>query len=158
MLSKEEIKHNIEEIVNQEGFDLYDIEYPVSTSGVLRVYLFSKNKKIAINDCAMVSRRIANLPEYEDILSFGTSLEVSSPGINRKLRTKEHFYGAIGENVKIRLQDLLEDRKNISGVLKNVDGGIVEVFNDVLQKQYIIQFDNIKDARIDFDFNSIERK
>ncbi len=158
MLNKEEIKKYIEEIVKQENLVLYDIEYPSQSFGTLRVFIFSKDKNINVDDCAIVSRKIANLPEYEDILPSNASLEVSSPGINRNLRTKEHFFGAVGERVKIRLRNPLENRKNILGILKDVDGDAIKIFDNDSKKEIVIENNNIDKARIDFDFNSIERK
>lgn len=155
MLTKQQIRQYIEEIVNQEGFSIYDIEYPNSSvSGVLRVYIFSKDKTVMVSDCSTISRRIANLPEYEDIVSGNVVLEISSPGINRNLRTKEHFFGAVCERVKLKLRNTQENKKSFLGVLKKIDGDVLTILDEALKKEVLIKYDDIVSARIDFDFNS----
>ena len=155
MFTKQQIREYIEEIVNQEGFDVYDIEYPSSSvSGVIRVYIFSKSKTVTVSDCATISRRIANLPEYEEIVPGNVTLEISSPGINRSLKTKEHLEGAISERVKVKLKSAIENKKSFLGILENFNGEILTIFDESLKKEVQVEYDNIASARIDFDFNS----
>lgn len=155
MYTKQQIKQFIEEIVVQSGFTLYDIDYPnSSTSGTLRVYVFSKDKPVTVSDLASISRKITSLPEYEDIVQGNVTLEVSSPGVNRHLKTKEHFQGAISERVKIKLRIAQEDKKSFLGTLNKVDGDILTIFDESLKKEVQVKYDDIVSARIDFDFNS----
>ena len=155
MFTNKQIREYIEEIVNQEGFELYDIEYPSSSvSGVIRVYIFSSSKTVTVSDCATISRRIANLPEYEEIVPGNVTLEISSPGINRSLKTKEHLKGAISERVKVKLKSAIENKKSFLGILKNFNGELLTIFDESLKKEVQIEYDNIASARIDFDFNS----
>lgn len=157
MLSKEAIKDYIEKIAKHEGLDVYDIDMPTS-SGVLRVYLFSKDKPVSIEDCALVSRRISNLPECDDILPGKTRLEVSSAGINRALKTKEHFMLSVGERIKVRLCEMFENKKNILGKLEKVEDEGIIVLDEDLKKQVDVKFSNIDRARVDFDFDKKSKK
>ena len=155
MFTNKQIREYIEEIVNQEGFEVYDIEYPSSSvSGVIRVYIFSSSKTVTVSDCATISRRIANLPEYEEIVPGNVTLEISSPGINRSLKTKEHLKGAISERVKVQLKSAIENKKSFLGILKNFNGELLTIFDESLKKEVQIEYDSIASARRDFDFNS----
>ena len=60
---------------------------------------------VSISDCALVSRAILNLPESEDILPGNTVLEVSSPGVNRRLSLRKHFEQAVGERIKVTFNE-----------------------------------------------------
>ncbi|MGI6680305.1 MAG: ribosome maturation factor RimP [Bdellovibrionota bacterium] len=149
----ENIEQQIKEIISREGFSLYDIEYPRSyTSGVITVYIFSKDKAVSLDDCATISKKISILPEYESSLSEKVSLVVSSPGVNRALKVREHFLGAVSERVKVKLRDMQENKKSFIGILKSIDGDILNVFDEALKKEVQIKYDNIISARVDFDF------
>lgn len=155
MYTKQQIRQFIEEIVTQEGFTLYDIDYPSSSvSGTLRVYVFSKDKSVTVSDLASISRKITSLPEYEDMVLGNVTLEVSSPGVNRNLKTIEHLKDAVSERVKIKLKSIKENKKSFLGTLKNVDGDILTIFDESLKKDVQVKYDDIVSARIDFDFNS----
>jgi ribosome maturation factor RimP len=106
-------------LVSDFGLALYDIEYPRGNYGTLRILLQKgsqvKSEKldlgseatvssnsINIDDCSRVAHAITHNPLFDRWISDTITLEVSSPGVNRRLKTKLHCEGAIGERVKVK--------------------------------------------------------
>jgi len=104
----EKIEKIAAEISQREGCELYDIEMIGTGSGrVLRVYI-DKDSGIGIEDCSNVSKGLNLLLDVEDIVPGGMyNLEVSSPGLDRHLRTLRHFEKAVGKKVFIQLDQSL---------------------------------------------------
>jgi len=135
----ETIKKDISVVVESLGFNLYDIE--VKTRKVT-IYI-DKEGGVTIDDCEIVSRNISALLDVKDPFPTSYTLEVSSPGINRKLKTKEHFRAAIGKRCLIQTHFPIDNLRVFKGILNDCDDrGVV-----IGDKK--IEFDNIKKARVD---------
>mgnify|MGYP002662678250 CR=1 FL=1 len=96
------LEESIKLAVESLGANLYDI---VSTKAhdrnIFRVLVTAENG-ISLDKCAEISRMISPILDVDEPMNGEYVLEVSSPGIERKLRTKEHFKASIGEKVKIK--------------------------------------------------------
>ncbi|MFH1823896.1 MAG: ribosome maturation factor RimP [Candidatus Firestonebacteria bacterium] len=125
ILSK--IKNLILPSLNELGIELYDIEYKRESTGwVLRLYI-DKELKVNIGDCETVSKCVSSLLDSNDLLDEGYHLEVSSPGLDRPLKTEKDFLRCKGLEVKIFTH------APISGAgftHKNFYGKIKDVIND----------------------------
>lgn len=143
----------IEPLVREAGFDLFDLEVPSGPSGVLRVFIWKgKGGTVLLDNCASVSKRIEELTQLDEMIPGSYVLEVSSPGINRKLSRPEHFMGAVGERVKIVVQEVGGTRRSIKGtVLRFVDGDL-EIQDEECQQPLRISISAIKRAQVDFEF------
>ena len=75
-----------------------------SKSGLLRVYIYTPTG-VTVEDCTRVSRRLSREIEHEEELQGSLSIEVSSPGLNRKLRTRRDFVMAIGEVLNLKIEE-----------------------------------------------------
>jgi ribosome maturation factor RimP len=97
-----ELEESIKMAVEGCGVDLYDI---VTTKehkkNVLRIYITSKDG-VSLEKCTEVSRMVSPLLDIHEPFKGEYNLEVSSPGIERKLKTLHHFQCSIGDNVKIK--------------------------------------------------------
>lgn len=97
-----ELEESIKLAVEGCGVDLYDI---VTTKehkkNILRIYITSK-EGVSLEKCSQVSRMVSPLLDIHEPFSGEYNLEVSSPGIERKLKTLHHFKCSIGDNVKIK--------------------------------------------------------
>lgn len=90
-------------ILEQNAFELYDTEYVKEGSEYyLRAYI-DKPGGITIDDCELVSRAVSDKLDEKDFIPDAYILEVSSPGLGRKLTKDRHFEKSIGEEVEIRL-------------------------------------------------------
>ena len=118
-----------EPVCRASGYELVDIDYTSSPAGwVVRVYIDRPSEwpsaagPIGLEDCERISRELGAVLDVEDPLPHAYSLEVSSPGIDRPLRTAAHFQRCAGQTAKIALAAPLDGRKNFKGVLRGVEG------------------------------------
>lgn len=106
-----------EPIARKNGCFVYDVEF-VKEGGLyyLRIYI-DREEGVDLDMCEKVSREISVLLDESDPISQNYYLEVSSPGIERKLRTPEHFKRYIGSVVDVGLYKTLNGSKLLTGVL-----------------------------------------
>ncbi len=102
------------------GYELVDFER--ATSGLLRVFI-DKPDGIGVEDCAAVSNHLTRLFTVEEV-DF-TRLEVSSPGLDRPLKTLADFQRFVGCEVKVRLFEAVETRKRFEAVVAKVEGDVI---------------------------------
>lgn len=147
---REDLKQKIWELLElpilKKNFELVDLEWRREPSGwVLRLYI-DKPGGVTISDCAKISEMVGKLLDKEDIIHHPYNLEVSSPGINRPLKTKDHFERFKGEKAKLTLINPLGNRKNFVGKILGVKGEILEF--EVEGKTLEIKLSNIKKANL----------
>jgi ribosome maturation factor RimP len=123
-----EDKKNLEETLYKEiqnkGYDLIEIEQHSLRKGIKFILYIDHHDGIGIEDCVSVSKTSeVVIDNFIDPESY--ELEVSSPGLDRKLITKEHFDRFIGKIIKIKLKEKMNDRKNFKGLLTERKGDIV---------------------------------
>ncbi|OCM00213.1 Ribosome maturation factor RimP [Aliarcobacter thereius] len=100
------LEEQIKVIVENSGLKLYDIvKLKENNKDIFRVVVSSKDG-VNLDKCADVSRLISPLLDVEDPIYGKYFLEVSSPGIERKLRKTEHFIASIGELVRVKTNGL----------------------------------------------------
>jgi ribosome maturation factor RimP len=102
------------------GYELVDFE--LSARGLMRVFI-DKPDGIGVEDCANVSNHLSRVFLVEEI-EF-ERLEVSSPGLDRPLKTLAHYQQYLGQAVKVRLSTMVEGRKRFDGVIEAVEGEII---------------------------------
>ena len=114
---------------------------------VLRVYVESKDDAgVTLQDCELATKQINALLNVEDIVKGDFDLEISSPGIDRRLFGLEHFQKYIGKHVKLRLKKKQSSFKTISGELLSAGEGELSVnMNGV---NYSILIENIDKANL----------
>jgi len=110
----------LEKIAEEQNVTLYDLEY-VKEGGdrVLRLYI-DKENGVDINDCERVSRAAEAMLDELDPISEAYTLEVSSPGVERRLRRDRHFADNAGKKVEVRLFKNIEGRKVYKGILNGL--------------------------------------
>lgn len=151
-------------VVEETGYRLYDLEY-IKGSKTLRVYIADKKTGTAlIDDCVAVDRAFTPYVEEADWIPDDFVLEVSSPGVYRKLKTPEHFREALGERIQVDLfktlgeqgaqgaQDLpkkIKNAKRAQGVLKESDTDKIILDADGIE--VVVEVANIKKANLEPD-------
>lgn len=96
------LEESIEMTVKSCGVELYDITTAKENDkNIYRIYITSKDG-VSLDKCAEVSRLISPILDVEEPMSGNYNLEVSSPGIERKLKKLSHFKASVGEKVKIK--------------------------------------------------------
>lgn len=107
----------IEPIVLDLNYELYYIEYIVENNeNYLRVYIDNENG-ITLEDCEKVSRKISDMLDEKDPIDESYFLEVSSPGIERKLYNDKHLLKYINNDIKIKLSKPYEGSNAYTGKL-----------------------------------------
>lgn len=154
MLRRSELEELLQPIVSEFGLKLFDIDLPSASGGILRITIMKEEagQPVGVDDCASVSRKLSAVDRFEDILPPNVVLEVSSPGVNRKLRTPEHFEGAIGEHLKIKAFNAENKKDTFLGTLSAFDGDTLELELDDSGEKVALQYADVSDARVDFQF------
>ncbi len=133
--------------VEAMGYELADLELRREHTGqVLRLFI-DQEAGVDLEDCERVSGQVSALLDVEDPIQGHYSLEVSSPGLDRKLAKPEHFDRFAGRQVRIRLHNELDGRRSFSGTLRGRQGASVALHcNGGGDMQF--QLDDIKVARL----------
>lgn len=111
-----------------------------------------KRLGVSLDQCARVAKRLLDLDEQDPFVPDGCELEVSSPGINRRLRRPEHFQSAVGERVKIKFRNDKGGIQVVTGTVTNCEGDILVVVGEGTGVEVSMPLVNIKEARVDFRF------
>ena len=148
-----EVRKNLEETLREQiekkGYELIEIEQHSLRKGIKMVLFIDHENGIGIDDCISVSKASeVVIDEFIDPESY--ELEVSSPGLDRKLVKKEDFDRFIGKTIKIKLKEKLNDRKNFKGLLTDRRGDLVILEDDQV---FEIPMDSIDICRIVPQFN-----
>ena len=124
----EKIEKMVKPITDELQYNLYYIEY-VKENGefYLRIYIDKNEGSISLNDCEAVSRRVSEILDIEDPIEEAYFLEVSSPGLKRRLFTEEHFKMFIGREVLVRFTSAINGSKNVTGILESVEEDSITV-------------------------------
>jgi len=133
------------------GFELVDIEFAqAGRGGVLRIFIDRRagaaEPGITVDDCAMVSHRVSQVLDVEDPIKGHYTLEVSSPGFDRILRTRAHFERFVGERIFAELKLPVNGRRRFVGVLKSVAGDSIVIELD--GQAHELPLDRIQKARL----------
>lgn len=169
MVESSSLWNRIQGVALEEGVELFDLDLPSEGhhGGVLRVYITRppgsqrqseegsgpQRPGVTFEDCVKVSKKLLDIDEQEGLIPDNCNLEVSSPGVNRRLRRPEHFVGAIGERVRVKFRDqATKVTQVVLGELRSVvDGvGVIEIEGKKESASFNVQ--DVKEARVDFKF------
>lgn len=132
----------LEKTVVGLGYELVDVE--LANHGRLMRIFIDKIGGVNVDDCAAVSNHLARLFAVEDVEY--DRLEISSPGLDRRLKRSKDFERFAGERVQVKLRIPIDGRKRLAGVLQNVreNGFQLDVDGELLT----IAFADIDKARL----------
>jgi len=117
----DELAKLLEPTVVRLGYELADLEVRLGgKGGVVKVFI-DKPEGIGLDDCEKVSMAVSAILDVEDPVPGNYDLEVSSPGLDRKLTKVEHFQRFTGETLKVSLRFPKEGRRRFRGTLVSVD-------------------------------------
>ncbi|MBP1725084.1 MAG: hypothetical protein H6Q51_382 [Deltaproteobacteria bacterium] len=147
---RKEVQRRVEEIADSllkdEGLELVDLEYRrEGRRWVLRLFI-DKEGGVTVEDCATVSRELADILDAKDAIPEAYVLEVSSPGLNRRVRKRRDFFRFAGRKVEVRLAALQDGRRKIVGTILGVEGEAVVVAAP--EATYTIALENIARATL----------
>ena len=144
---EEKVEQLVKDPIEKLGYSLYDVEYvKEGPEYYLRIYI-DKESGIDLNDCEKVSNEINEILYKADYIKEQYYLEVSSPGIERKLRKDKHLEQNISKNVEIKLfKKDNNGKKEYTGKLKafNQEEIIIETDKEIaIERKNIAQIKTI---------------
>ena len=148
------VRELLEEHINSLGYDVWDVEFlKEGSEWFLRITIDSE-EGIDIDDCEKVHRFIDPILDDFDPIETAYHLEVSSPGLERTIRTKEHFLMSVGEKVLIKLYAPKNGAKQFEGIL-TTDENADKIFIDVNGERMEFERSEISKANTVFDFDQL---
>lgn len=154
ILSTSTIKTAVEAMVqpylNDNGFELVDIEYIKEGSNwFLRIFV-DKEDGIDIDECGRISEYVSEQLDNNDPISGAYFLEVSSPGAERPLKKPEDVSKAVGKYVFLTTYEPIDGSKEFEGTLLSFDGETVLI--SVGKKEHVIPYNKVAGARLAIQF------
>jgi ribosome maturation factor RimP len=146
----ERVRELAEPIIKELNLDLVDIEYlPQRGRGIVRI-IIDKDNGVTLDDCTKVNREVGYILEIKDLFFHPYQLEVSSPGLERPLKTLGDFEKFLGRKVSLKTSDLLNGKRNFKGTLKQVQNGAVLLEMD--GELWEIPFSLVRHAKLVYEF------
>jgi ribosome maturation factor RimP len=128
------------------GFDLWGVEHLTQGKhSLLRLYIDSENG-VQVDDCARVSDQVGAVLDVEEPISGEYVLEVSSPGVDRRLFRLEQYGAYVGEELELRLRSPFEGRRKFKGILRGIEGEDVVLLVD--DHEYLLPYGNVDRAQL----------
>ena len=138
-------------VAQENGCYIYDVEYAKEgKSRTLRIFADKEEGGISLDECEAISRRMSDILDECDPIRENYMLEVSSPGIERRLRTPRHFQKYIGRVVDMGLYKAIDGEKTISGVLKSFENEKITL--EVQGEEMSIMQSETTIVKLHFDF------
>lgn len=151
MALPEHVEQQISRIVESEGLELVHIDYSRHGRGFLLRVDIDKEGGVNIDDCQSISQQISTWLDVEDPIPGEFELQVSSPGLDRKLYKASDYEKFVGRLVRVKTARGIRGLHVIVGRLKAFDGERVVVTDPVMKKDpdYEIPLADIKEARLE---------
>jgi ribosome maturation factor RimP len=120
-MTGDELKQLLEPTIERLGYEVVDVEVRLGVGGGLVRLFIDKPDGVDLDDCEKVSLAVSALLDVEDPVPGNYNLEVSSPGLDRKLTKPSHFQRFAGETVKVQTRFPIEGRRRFRGTLVSSD-------------------------------------
>jgi ribosome maturation factor RimP len=116
-MNGEELSRLLEPTIERLGYELADLELRLAgRDSVVRVFI-DKPEGVGLEDCETVSRQVSAVLDVEDPVPGHYVLEVSSPGLDRKLTKPAHYRRYIGDDIRVQLRLPVDGRRKFRGKL-----------------------------------------
>lgn len=147
-----EVEKLLEPIAAANDVEIYDVEYVKEGADYYLRAFIDKPDGVNILDCENVSRALSDALDKADPIEDAYILEVSSPGLGRKLTKDRHLARSIGEEVELKLYKPLEGTKTkeFSGILVGYDDKSITV--DIDENETVFEKSAISQIRLALDF------
>ena len=148
MVTRDQLIRQLEPVIESAGFELVELEFsPVSRRALLRVFIDrTDGEHVTLDDCERASRAVSAVLDAADPIERAYELEVSSPGFDRPLRTREHFERFLGSEARVELGAPVDGRKRFRGLLKAVEGD--ELLMEVDGREWRLPLGQVEKARL----------
>jgi ribosome maturation factor RimP len=145
-MQREMLTALLQPVVEGLGYQLWELECsPGRGNGFVRLYIDAE-AGVTVDDCERVSRAVSEVLDVEDPIAGEYTLEVSSPGLERPLRTAAHFARFRGEDVFVELVHPQDGRRRFRGALTSADAQTIEV--EVDGQRHVLPVGGIRKAHL----------
>jgi len=122
----EKVREIAERVGGSEGVEIVDVQLlGGGNSRVLRIFI-DKPQGVTHSDCEFISMNVGTILDVEDTIPGGRyTLEVSSPGVERRLTRPQEFQRFLGHKIKVVLRQAVDGQKHWAGMLKNFADGMI---------------------------------
>lgn len=151
---KNQVEELLQPILTKKGLSLYEIEYvKEGPDWYLRIFI-DKVGGVDIEECGDVSIELSELLDKKDFIKGAYTLEVSSPGVERPLRSIKEIKEHINHHINVSLYVHIDGEKEYEGLLTNVNEDLLTIEYRVLsrKKEIKIPYDKIAKARLAVEF------
>ena len=124
------VEKRLRPIIEDLNYDLYDDQFVKEGKDYYLRIIIDKDGTIDIKDCEIVNNAINDILDEEDYIKEQYYLEVSSPGLERILRKKEHFLKQIGNEINVKLFKAINKEKELKGILKEYNDNEIILSQD----------------------------
>ena len=153
----EKLEATLTPVVELQNYELYDIEYVKEGGGrILRLFI-DKDEGIDIDDCERVSRAVEAVLDEQDLISGEYRLQVSSPGVERKIKKPAHFTRFIGHKMEVRLfapHEPVSGRKKFTGILTAFANNQAILKTPEDDQSFTFDLQDISACKLIWDFSS----
>jgi len=148
----DQVRRLIQEVVESQGYEFVEAELKGGgKNSVLRIFI-DQPAGISHHDCELISEQVGTVLDVEDLIPFSYTLEVSSPGLDRKLVKESDYTRFGGKLARIQTRIPLNQQRVFRGRLQGLHDGKVRLElpkGDLLE----IPLDVIQEARLEFDWS-----
>jgi ribosome maturation factor RimP len=154
----EKIRATAERVAHSLGVEVVDVEWKVGKQRLLRLYIDrppapgqASGSDISHSDCEAVSNQLSVILDVEELVPGpGYVLEVSSPGLDRKLLKQSDYERFTGRLAKVWLNEPVENQKYFEGRLAGISDGVVQM--SVRERIISFPFSNVRKANLVVEF------
>jgi len=157
MKLEDTVQEQLTAMVADEGLELLATEVVGSGPQTILRLVVDGPDGVSLDKCASVSRQASAMLDVEDPMRHRYTLEVSSPGLDRKLYSLEDYAQYVGHRVRIRMTPSYREHRTVVGELLGSRQEKIRVFDDSGQ-EVLLPIDEIHEARLDVDWNSIMKE
>ena len=148
-MNKKELKREIyplaEEVAEELGYEIVDIEFQNGSKHDLLTIFIYKKEGIDLDDCTEMSRSLEKKLDNLEALKNPYYLEISSPGLDRPLKTKDDYRRNVGNEVDVKLYAPIDGQKEFSFVLDKYDDENIYFMKD--EKELAIPIKSISSMK-----------
>ncbi len=148
----EKLETEIRQIAAETGCALLAIETAGAGRHLILRLVLDKDAGVTLEDCERVSREVSPLLDAEAEIPHTYHLEVSSPGLDRKLYSVEDAKRFVGRRVRVRSLVPVEGARNFAGRLDSADAGRLVIVDEQGGKTYNVSFDEVRVARLEVEW------
>ena len=137
-------------VLEELGLELVEVQYRREQSGWVLRLIIDRQDGVSLDDCAAASREIGQILDIEDFIDQAYNLEVSSPGLDRPLKSMADFQRFVGRKAKIKTVAPIAGEHVFIGKIQQTDGETIVL--DLGRKEVSIPFSEVDKARLEVEF------